>query len=445
MKKQFMTSLIVGLGVFGGIILSSNQVRADANNGIVTTVTLAHLYNNEGKITNRSLDNNTAWLTNQKIELTNVGAAYKVSSDEFVKAQDVQFSPGQAVNGVINVGGNGATIYNYQNDDYAKSSNTLDPYSRWQYNFIDKANGKTWYQIGTNSWISDKDASTNMIINNSGTIQISYAPDSGIDLYQGYGNDKSATGQKLTNGTSWKFSQKVVDINGDAWYEIGNNQWVSGQYTKVSNGVFDGSAAKVWDPNYAALEVTSDTPIYSDSSYNSNPGKTLYSGTIVEVDSTVQDGNTIWYEISDGGWLPSSSVQTITATRNPVSLNGKTKDQVIADVISSAKAQLGKPYVWNAKGPDSYDCSGLMQYVFRQATGQNIGSWTVPQETAGTKVSINDLQRGDLVFWGPEGASYHVGLYLGDNQYLNALRPGTNVKIDHISSNFEPSFGVRIF
>ena len=86
-----------------------------------------------------------------------------------------------------------------------------------------------------------------------------------------------------------------------------------------------------------------------------------------------------------------------------------------------------------------------MQYVFRSATGQNIGSWTVPQETAGTKVAISDLQPGDLVFWGPQGASYHVALYLGNNQYLNALRPGTNVKIDTISSSFAPSFGVRIF
>lgn len=71
-----------------------------------------------------------------------------------------------------------------------------------------------------------------------------------------------------------------------------------------------------------------------------------------------------------------------------------------------------------------------MQYVFRQVTGQNIGAWTVPQETAGTKVSMNDIKRGDLIFWGNSGASYHVALYLGNNEYLNALRPGTNVKTD---------------
>lgn len=149
--------------------------------------------------------------------------------------------------------------------------------------------------------------------------------------------------------------------------------------------------------------------------------------------------------MSNGGWLPSSNVTPITTTRSKVVLNGQTKDQAIEAVIAAAKQQLGKPYVWNGKGPDNFDCSGLMQYVFRQVTGQNIGAWTVPQETAGTKVSMNDIKRGDLIFWGNSGASYHVALYLGNNEYLNALRPGTNVKTDSISSSFAPSFGVRIF
>lgn len=381
MKKKILSSLLITAGVIGGIALSTNNVQADSVDGVVTTLKTAHLYTKSGKQSNRSLADNTPWVTDQKVDISGVGTAYRVSTDEFVKSDDVSFQ--------------------------AKNANTS--------------------------------------VKNTGTLEIAYAPGDGIDLYQGYGNNKSATGQKLTNGTQWKFLQKVVDGNGDAWYEIGNDQWVSGQYTKVTNDQFSEAAANVWDPNYAALKVTQDTVVYANSNYNTGAGKTLSNGAIVEVDSTVQEGNTIWYEISDGGWLPSPVVSTISTKRAPVSLNGQTKDQVIESVIATAKDQLGKPYVWNAKGPDSYDCSGLMQYIFRSATGQNIGSWTVPQETAGTKVSIDQLQRGDLVFWGPEGASYHVGIYLGDNQYLNALRPGTNVKIDSISSSFEPSFGVRIF
>lgn len=384
MKKKIITSLLISASFIGGIAFNTNQVKADSNEGTVTTLRQARLYNSKGDLVkNRSLAANTAWYTDGKSSLNNVGTAYRVSTDEYVKTDDVQFS--------------------------------------------------------------DNNSSSDTVVKNSGTLEISYAPTNGIDLYQGYGPNKAATGTKLTNGTQWKFLQKVIDSNGDAWYQIGNDQWVSGQYTKVTNTSLDESAAKVWDPNFAALKITADSPVYSDNNYSSATSKWLYTGAIAEVDSTVQAGGEVWYEISNGGWVPSSTVSTISTTRPTVQLNGKSKDQVISDVINVAKDQLGKPYVWNAKGPDSYDCSGLMQYIFRSATGQNIGSWTVPQETAGTKVAISDLQPGDLVFWGPEGASYHVALYLGNDQYLNALRPGTNVKIDTISSSFEPSFGVRIF
>ena len=121
-----------------------------------------------------------------------------------------------------------------------------------------------------------------------------------------------------------------------------------------------------------------------------------------------------------------------------------TKAQVPA-VIAKLKQQLGKPYVWDGKGPNGFDCSGLMQYAIKQVTGRNIGAFTVTQEAAGTPVALNALQPGDLLFWGPKNASWHVAMYIGNNQYLNALRPGTNIKIDPISRAFMPSFAVRVF
>lgn len=380
MNRKVLTTFLIGTGIVGGLFFSTNQIKAEAiNNGIVTTNKVTRLYDKNGKIIgNRALSANSPWITNKRLDLPEIGSAYQVATNEFVKAGDVQLK---------------------------------------------------------------SDAS----IANTGVIKINYAPNSGADLWRGYGNNKIATGQKLANGTSWKFSQKIIDTNGDAWYEIGANQWVYGGYVQVTNKDFSMSAAKNWDPNFAVVQTKTNSTVFSDSNYSSKATKQLSEGTLVEVTSTVQTGDIIWYEISDGGWLPAPAVNTIQTSRQAIDLRGKSKDQVIDDVIAVAKQQLGKPYVWNAKGPDSYDCSGLMQYVFRQATGQNIGSWTVPQESAGTTVSMNQIQRGDLLFWGPKGASYHVALYLGNNEYLNALRPGTNVKIDHISASFEPSFGVRIF
>lgn len=112
-------------------------------------------------------------------------------------------------------------------------------------------------------------------------------------------------------------------------------------------------------------------------------------------------------------------------------------------VVSEAYKHLGKPYVWGAKGPGSFDCSGFTSYVYRQAAGKEIGGWTVPQESAGTQISLSQLQPGDLVFWGSRGATYHVGIYVGGGQYIHAPQPGENVKVTSIS-DWSPAFGVRV-
>ncbi len=447
MSKKVITAFLIAAGMTGGLILNSSQLNVKAaSKGIVNTTKMTFLYNEQGKLVkDRALAPKTAWVYDQQIQIGDQGSFYRVATHEFVKTSDVSVQHGQAEQGIIRTGSNGALMYGYDAGNYKSTGTKLAARSAWQYSKVDNANGKTWYQVTADGWINSDDASTSNFINNSGVAKISYGPAGGINLWTGYGTHKVATGQKLTNGSEWNFSQKVIDANGDAWYMIGNNQWIEGTYTKITNQVFDTSAAQNWDPNFAVVKVNQKASVYNDSNYKSGVKESSAAGTLLQVASTEQTGNVIWYELSNGGWIPSTVVTEMTNYRSPVTLNGKTKQQTIDAVVSAAKQQLGKPYVWNAKGPSGFDCSGLMQYVFRQATGQNIGSWTVPQETAGTKVSINQLQRGDLVFWGPSGASYHVALYLGNNQYLNALRPGTNVKIDRISSSFKPSFGVRVF
>ncbi|MCI1943566.1 MAG: C40 family peptidase, partial [Lactobacillus sp.] len=101
---------------------------------------------------------------------------------------------------------------------------------------------------------------------------------------------------------------------------------------------------------------------------------------------------------------------------------------------------LGKPYVWGASGPSSFDCSGLTSYVYSHALGKNIGRTTYQQINVGTRVSLSNLQPGDLIFWG----NYHVGIYLGNNQYIHAPQPGQSVKVATISSYFQPSYGVHV-
>ncbi|MFB4196531.1 C40 family peptidase [Streptomyces carpaticus] len=99
--------------------------------------------------------------------------------------------------------------------------------------------------------------------------------------------------------------------------------------------------------------------------------------------------------------------------------------------IAFAEAQIGKPYVWGATGPNSYDCSGLTQAAWREA-GVQIPRVTWDQVTLGTKVAKSDLQPGDLVFFYSDIS--HVGLYIGGGQMIHAPKPGDVVKIESIDS-----------
>lgn len=113
------------------------------------------------------------------------------------------------------------------------------------------------------------------------------------------------------------------------------------------------------------------------------------------------------------------------------------------NLVNGAYAQLGKPYVWGAQGPNSFDCSGLMNYLYTNIAGLSIGSWTVPQESSGTKISVSEANIGDLLFWGSAGSTYHVAMYIGNGQYIAAPKPGDVVKVGSISS-YTPDFAVNV-
>ena len=112
-------------------------------------------------------------------------------------------------------------------------------------------------------------------------------------------------------------------------------------------------------------------------------------------------------------------------------------------IVAEAYKHIGKPYVWGAKGPNTFDCSGFTRYVYLQVTGRDIGGWTVPQEGAGAIIPVSQAQPGDLYFWGSRGSSYHVAIALGGGSYIHAPQPGESVKVGSVAY-FAPSFAVRM-
>jgi cell wall-associated NlpC family hydrolase len=100
-------------------------------------------------------------------------------------------------------------------------------------------------------------------------------------------------------------------------------------------------------------------------------------------------------------------------------------------VVGLAMQELGKPYVWGAAGPSSFDCSGLVMYVYAQV-GVSLPHNAAAMFSYGSPVAYSDLQPGDLVFFSGLG---HMGIYIGGGQFIHAPHTGDVVKISNMSDH----------
>ena len=111
-----------------------------------------------------------------------------------------------------------------------------------------------------------------------------------------------------------------------------------------------------------------------------------------------------------------------------------------------ALTQIGKPYQWGGAGPDSYDCSGLTMVAWEHA-GVQLAHYTGYQWEAGPQVPLDQLQRGDLVFYATDNSDpatiHHVGIYIGNGEMVDAPYTGAFVRIDSIYAPGVPIGAVR--
>lgn len=101
---------------------------------------------------------------------------------------------------------------------------------------------------------------------------------------------------------------------------------------------------------------------------------------------------------------------------------GAASSGAASSVVDCARNQIGKPYVWGAEGPDSFDCSGLVTYCYREALGVTVGHWTITQYSDPqfiTVSSVDELSAGDIILDGGSAPS-HVGIYTGNGTVIHA-------------------------
>lgn len=114
-------------------------------------------------------------------------------------------------------------------------------------------------------------------------------------------------------------------------------------------------------------------------------------------------------------------------------------------VVEAARQYLGTPYVWGGSGPDGLDCSGLVQLAFSQA-GIDLPRVSYQQANSGKRVGLKGLRPGDLVAWdnsARNNGADHIAIYIGDNQIIEAPKPGLGVRVRSLSQG-EGAYGVRM-
>lgn len=129
-------------------------------------------------------------------------------------------------------------------------------------------------------------------------------------------------------------------------------------------------------------------------------------------------------------------VETTTTTSTSTTVKGS---GLGANLVSKAKSKLGCKYVWGATGPNTFDCSGLMYWTHKQF-GITLPRTSLAQSKSGKSVSKSNLQPGDLIFWKTTSAPVgHVGMYIGDGNFIHAPNSSKPVKIDSLSSSYYSS------
>ncbi|MEJ9362421.1 NlpC/P60 family protein, partial [Bacillus thuringiensis] len=149
-----------------------------------------------------------------------------------------------------------------------------------------------------------------------------------------------------------------------------------------------------------------------------------------------QEGDAWYYLDANQGGSMVTGQATIEGKTYTFAADGKWSESESSGIIDLALKQLGKPYVFGNSGPNSFDCSGFIYYVFKN-NGYNIGRTSVAGYW-GMVTKISNPQPGDLVFLqntykaGPS----HMGIYLGNGEFIHAADERTGVTKGNVNSQY---------
>ena len=253
-------------------------------------------------------------------------------------------------------------------------------------------------------------------------------------------NVRSGTGTsysvitKLSKGTV----VDVIESASNGWKKIktsgGTTGWVSGEYLTTGSAGNSSTNNSTSQTSYKATVNTDSLNMRKGAGTSYSVITKLSNGTVVDVLESASNG---WKKIktSNGtiGWVSGSYLANGVVEQPSTPSTNK-----VQAVIDLAHKQLGKSYVWGAEGPNSFDCSGLIYYVYKNAASITLPRTSSDQYSAGVAVSRSNLKAGDLIFSSTDGTGNitHVAIYVGDGQMIHAPRNGKNVEKVSINNSY---------
>ena len=239
---------------------------------------------------------------------------------------------------------------------------------------------------------------------------------------------------KLSKGTV----VDVIESASNGWKKIktsgGTTGWASGDYLTTGSAGNSSTDNSTSQTSYKATVNTDSLNMRKGAGTSYSVITKLSKGTVVDVLESASNG---WKKIktSNGtiGWVSGSYLANGVVEQPSTPSTNK-----VQAVIDLAHKQLGKPYVWGAEGPNSFDCSGLIYYVYKNAASITLPRTSSDQYSAGVAVSRSNLKAGDLIFSSTDGTGNitHVAIYVGDGQMIHAPRNGKNVEKVSISNSY---------
>ena len=229
---------------------------------------------------------------------------------------------------------------------------------------------------------------------------------------------------------------EYISVSG-SWTKVKYNGQTGYVYSQYVSQVNSEAKTEVKYVNCSALNVRSG----AGTSYSIIT--TITKDTKVEVISTSNG----WSKIKVGtttGYVSSKYLSETKDSSNSSSDNTSNSTTSASKVVSYAKSFLGKPYVWGAQGPSSFDCSGFTYYVFKNSANITLPRTSKDQSTYGTTISKKNLKVGDLVFFDTSGSNSgnvsHVGIYIGSNQFIHASSSKGKVVISDFNNYYTNAF-----